>query len=292
GKGVALLLVALPLLEQLQCSEYLLRDALHFLYQTTYHKRTLKIKKLMLGFPEIRKETLPIVPILCPLLEVFSLHVENWSGERAGSALRSLTNLRKLIITLESGCNMKTLGFHFFGHQLTYLQLTIHLLSVDDICLLSNFCTNLKTFVLKMRSYGFDITSLEKLDKEIFPSVETLELIGNISINLFKLLCLRMKNLVHFYSGRASLQNLHAAVEAVLTEGAWDKLEVLALPMAQTLPTAVAKELVTTLPQLRSLALLLPFREEHQVHQFLAKHYPNTELVDHEELKRPSHWPT
>ncbi|KAK8719389.1 hypothetical protein OTU49_014064, partial [Cherax quadricarinatus] len=72
GKGVSLLLL-LPEIEHIQCSEYILRDALHFLYQATYNKQTIAVQHLMLDHEEVTVNTLQTLPILCPKLEVLAL---------------------------------------------------------------------------------------------------------------------------------------------------------------------------------------------------------------------------
>lgn len=280
GRGVALLLT-LPQIIQVTCSEYILRDALHFLYQTRYHKQSLNIQYMLMGNQEVRVSTLQILPILCPKLKVVSMYLDAGCERTVGSSLRSLFQLEVLWITTETQCRYQELYFSNYGPQLTFLGITTCLLKTQDIMLLSKCCSQLKVLVLRMYSYGFDCTNIDSITGSLFPTVEKLELIQNISVILFKILNVKMKNLREVHCARAHVNNLEEAVISVLEQGGWSNTELIVLPMDCQISLEVAQLVASKSPSLTHLAVDLHLQLEKKLCKFLQSSVPGVKLVDY-----------
>lgn len=280
GKGVALLLL-LPEIEHVQCSEYLLRDALHFLYQGSYHRQTLSIQCMLMDHPEVSVGTLQIMPILCPKLEVVSLHADSGNERTIGKSLKMLSRLKVLVITMASVCKFQDLSLPSYGPQLTYLYITTYLLDSGDITLLSQSCSQLKTLVLKMYSFGFDGMSANMKKKPLFPTVEKLELVQNISVRLFKLLNIKMENLKEVHCVWATIHNLDEALKVILEEGGWKNTELLVLPSTSEISLTTAQMVATALPNLTHLAVNVRPSDENRLCSFIEQNLPSVNLMDH-----------
>lgn len=279
GKGVALLLT-LPQILQVTCSEYILRDALHFLYQTCYHKQSLNIQYMLMNEPEVRANTLQILHILCPKLKAVSMYLETGCEKTIGSSLESLYQLEVLWITT-CQCRFHELSFSSYGPQLTFLGITTSLLKAQELLLLSKCCPRLKVLVLKMCSFGFDCTKIESITDSLFPSAEKLELIQNISVKLFKILNVKMKNLREVHCARAHINNLDEAVESVLEQGGWSNAELLVLPMVCEISLEVAQTVASKCPSLTHLTVDLNSQLEKKLCKFLQSSVPRVKLVDY-----------
>lgn len=280
GRGVALLLT-LPQVIQVTCSEYILRDALHFLYQTRYHKQSLNVQYMLMSDPEVRASTLQILPILCPKLKVVSMYLDTGCERTVGSSLKSLYQLEVLWITTASQCRFQELSLCNYGPQLTFLGITTCLLKTQDIMLLSKCCPQLKVLVLRMYSYGFDCTNIDNIKGSLFPSVEKLELIQNISVILFKILNVKMKNLREVHCARAHINNLEEAVISVLEQGGWGNTELLVLPIDSQISLDVAQLVASKSPCLRHLAVDLHTQLEKKLCKFLQSSVPGVKLIDY-----------
>ncbi|XP_071549351.1 uncharacterized protein [Panulirus ornatus] len=280
GKGVALLLL-LPVIEHVQCSEYLLRDALHFLYQASYQRQTLSVQCMLMDHPEVSVGTLQIMPILCPKLEVVSLHADSGNERIIGKSLKMLSHLKMLVITMASVCKFQDLSLPSYGPQLIYLCITTYLLDSTDISLLSQSCSQLKTLVLKMYSFGFDGMSTNMMNKPLFPTVEKLELVQNISVRLFRLLNIKMENLKEVHCVWATVHNLDEALKVVVKEGGWKNTEVLVLPSTTIISITTAQMVAAMLPNLKHLAVNVHPSEENRLCSFIKQNVPSVTLVDH-----------
>lgn len=280
GRGVALLLT-LPEVIQVTCSEYILRDALHFLYQTRYHKQSLNVQYMLMSDPEVRASTLQILPILCPKLKVVSMYLDTGCERTVGSSLKSLYQLEVLWITTASQCRFQEISLTNYGPQLTYLGITTCLLKTQDILLLSKCCVQLKVLVLRMYSYGFDCTNIDNIQGSLFPTVEKLELIQNISVILFKILNVKMINLREVHCARAHINNLEEAVISVLEQGGWSNTELLVLPMNCEISLEVAQLVASKSPSLRNLAVELSAQLEKKLCKFLQSSVPGVKLLDY-----------
>ena len=280
GRGVALLLT-LPLVVQVTCSEYILRDALHFLYQTRYHKQSLSVQYMLMSDQEVRASTLQILPILCPKLRVVSMYLDTGCERTVGSSLKSLFQLEVLWITTASQCRFQELSLCNYGPQLNYLGITTCLLSTQDILLLSNCCPQLKILVLRMYSYGFECTNLDNIQGSLFPSVEKLELIQNISVRLFKILNVKMKNLRELHCARAHINNLEEAIVNVLEQGGWNSTELLVLPMNCQISLDVAQLVASKSASLKYMAVDLNAHQEKKLCRFLQNSVPGVKLLDY-----------
>ncbi|KAK8719387.1 hypothetical protein OTU49_012617 [Cherax quadricarinatus] len=278
GKGVSLLLL-LPEIEHIQCSEYILRDALHFLYQATYNKQTIAVQHLMLDHEEVTVNTLQTLPILCPKLEVLALRSDPGNETTIGRSLKLLPHLKMLIMTVGSVCRFQDLMFSSYGPQLTFLYLTSYLLESQDLIILSQSCTQLKTFVLKMHSFGFDISNSNSIDS-LFPTVEKLELMQNISVRLFKILNAKMKNLQEVHCMWATIYNLNEALEVVIEGGGWRNVQLLVLPVSCEIKLQTAQMVATALPNLKSLAVSVHQPDERKFWNFVEKNFPNLERIN------------
>ena len=290
GSGIALLLLSLPNIEQVLCSEYLLRDALNFLYQTSYNKRTIPVKCMFLDHPEVGvcNTLMQIMPLWCPNVEVLTLYVICGKERTIGNSLRLLTKLKILVINVSSGCHYSHFNFSSFGPQLVYLQITAHMIGSHDIKLISASCPNLKTLGLKMYSFGFDGLINDKTLEPIFPSVEKLELQQNISVRLFKYLNTHMENLQKVYCAWATVHDLQEALKVIVQSGGWQKTTLLVLPVMSQLSLPVAKMITDVLPKLACLGItLLPSQEEELI-RHVRNHLLNVNLVDQEDVASPS----
>ncbi|KAB7501169.1 hypothetical protein Anas_05188 [Armadillidium nasatum] len=110
GKGIALLMLYLKNLERIVCPEYLLRDALHYIYQMNFIKclesnNYLSIRTLFLAYPDVPANTITMIPLLCPLLENLSIYVPNIFDSSYQMSLKKLINLKKLKLEFGSVCN-------------------------------------------------------------------------------------------------------------------------------------------------------------------------------------------
>ncbi|XP_047494230.1 uncharacterized protein LOC125042566 [Penaeus chinensis] len=288
GKGIALLLLSLPDLEHVQCSEYLLRDALRFIYQSSYHNRTLPVRCMFIDHPEVNVRTLQIVPILCPKLEVISLLAENNNEKLIGKSLRALSKLKILVLSLGSGCKFDLLNFASYGPQLVYLQVTTHLLDSQDVLLLSHTCVQLKTLVLKMFSFGFDGVGATNLENSLFPRVEKLELHQNISVRLFKFLNSNMENLREVYFTWATIHDLEDALTVVAQSGGWKNVELLVLPILSQISLPVAQMIAAALPNLKCLGITVHESEENDLNNYIHRYLPLVSRADQESVPSPS----
>ncbi|MPC20544.1 uncharacterized protein LOC123498903 isoform X1 [Portunus trituberculatus] len=280
GRGVALLLT-LPQIVQVTCSEYILRDALHFLYRTRYHKQSLNVQYMLMSDQEVRASTLQILPILCPKLRIVSMYLDTGCERTVGSSLKSLYNLEVLWITTASQCRFQDLSLSNYGPQLTFLGITTCLLRTQDIILMSNCCPQLKILVLRMYSYGFDCTNIDTIQDSLFPSVEKLELIQNISVTLFKILNVKMRNLRELHCARAHINNLEEAVVSILEQGGWNNTELLTLPMDYPISLDVAQLVASKSPSLKFMAVDLQSRQEKKLYRFLQNSVPGVKLLDY-----------
>lgn len=290
GSGIALLLLSLPKIEQVLCSEYLLRDALNFLYQTSYRKRIIPVKCIFLDHPEVAvcNTLMQIMPLWCPNIEVLTLYVICGKEKLIGNCLRSLSKLRILVMTVSSGCNFNHFNFTSFGPQLVYLQITAHLIGSRDITLISQTCTNLKTLGLKMYSFGFDGVVKDETTESIFPTVEKLELQQNISVRLFKFLNTYMENLREVYCAWATVHDLEEALKVIVQSGGWKKTTLLVLPVMSHLSLSVAKMIADVLPKLSCLGITLHPSQEIELTKHVQHQLSNISLVDQEDIVSPS----
>ncbi|XP_042209544.1 uncharacterized protein LOC121857526 [Homarus americanus] len=286
GKGVALLL-SLAEIEQVQCSEYLLRDALHFLYQASYQGCTLDVHCMLLDHPQVSVRTLQILPILCPKLNVVSLRCDPGNERTVGKSLKLLPNLRMLIVTMGSVCRFQDLSLTTYGPQLTYLYITTCLLESRDVILLSRECCRLKTLVLKMYSFGFDVPNTKSIEP-LFPTVEKLELLQNISVRLFKVLNTKMENLKEVHCCWATIHNLDEALRVVVEDGGWKNVELLVLPTSNTVSLEAAKMAASSIPELRRLAVTVPIPDENKLHAYVGQCLPKLTLIEYFSLLSPS----
>ncbi|KAK4294855.1 hypothetical protein Pmani_032564 [Petrolisthes manimaculis] len=273
GRGVALLLL-LPEIKNVICSEYLLGDALHFLYQARYQRQTLRVRCMLLEHLEVSYSTFQILPILCPELEVVALRVDSGKERGIGNSLSSLVNLRILIMTMESGIKLRDTLVTGYGHQLSFLYITTYILDSENIILLSHSCPQLKTLVLKMYSFGFDGVAISDLKKPLFPSVEKLELRQNISVRLFKYLNTQIKNIQEVHCGWATIHNIEDALKVVLKAGAWQQVEYLALPMTCEISFDLIVELMSSLPNLKHLVVMVQRSKEGALQQYIRQSAP------------------
>lgn len=231
--------------------------------------------------------TLQMLPFLCPKLEVLALHSEAGNDKTVGKAIKALPHLKMLIVTVGSVCRFKDLTFSSYGPQLTYLYLTTYLLDSQDLVILSEACSQLKTFILKMHSFGFDITSTSNVDS-LFPTVEKLELLQNISVRLFKVLNMKMKNLKEVHCTWASVCNLDEALQVVVEEGGWRHTELLVLPESSEISLDTAQMVAASLPCLKRLAVNVHQPQESELWNFLGQHLPRVSLIDHFPVQSPS----
>lgn len=287
GKGVALLL-SLPEVEHVHCSEYLLRDALIYLYQTTYCQQALSIQFIFLDHPEVSLNAIQILPILCPKLRAVSLFANSKNELTIGNMLKSLVHLKALAINTDSHSKFESLKFPSYGSQLTYLFISAWILEGKDLVYLSQSCTQLKTFVLKMWSFGFECLSVDQIKGPLFPTVEKLELLQNISVKLYRWLNIKMENLKEVHCSSAMIHNLDQTLKMVVEKGGWRNLEVLTLPMSCEVSQNVAQLIATSLPNLSHIAVSVAERDEIKLWNFLDKTVPHVKLVDHSNVDSPS----
>lgn len=273
GQGVALLLL-LPEIKNVTCSEYLLRDALLFLYRAGYHRQTVRVRCMLLNHVEVSHLTIQILPILCPELEMVALRVDSGEEWGLGNSLSSLVNLRMLIMTVESGVKLKDILITGYGHQLSFLFITAYILDGEDILLLSDSCRQLKTFVLRMYSFGFDGRTISDLKEPLFPSVEKLELGQNISVRLFKYLNTQMRHIQEVHCGWVTIHNIEDALKVVMKSGAWQQVEYLALPTNCEISIDVTLALVSCLPKLRHLVVMVPRSHEVALQEYIRQNAP------------------
>lgn len=229
----------------------------------------------------MRASTLQILPSLCPKLKVVSMYLDTGCEITVGNSLRSLFQLEVLWITTASQCRFQELSLRNYGSQLTFLGITTCLLKTQDILLLDKCCPQLKVLVLRMYSYGFDCTNIDSIKGSLFPTVEKLELIQNISVTLFKILNVKMKNLKEVHCARAHINNLEEAVVSVLEHGGWRNTELLVLPMDCQISLEVAQLVASKSTSLRHLAVDLHAQLEKKLCKFLQRSVPGVKLVDY-----------
>lgn len=285
GKGVAMLL-ALPEVEQVHCSEYLLRDALIYLYQTIYCQQILSLQCLFLDHPEFSRNAIQVLPILCPKLKVVSLNASSDNVSTIGNSLRLLLHLKALVINTSGHVKFESLKLSSYGQQLTYLNISAWILDEKDLVCLSQSCSQLKTFVLNMWSFGFECINIDQT-KPLFPTVEKLELVQNISVKLYKWLNLSMKNLKELHCSEATILTIDQTLNVIVENGGWQNLELLTLPMLCEISLTTAQLVVVALPNLVRFAVNISQKDEQKLSSFVDRTVPSVELIDHSEVVSP-----
>ncbi|XP_076032121.1 uncharacterized protein LOC143019959 isoform X2 [Oratosquilla oratoria] len=290
GKGLALLLLSAPNMKRLDCSEYLLRDALRYIFQINYSKRTLPLQCLCLRNREVKADTLQIVPRLCPKIGKISIMVHRKEEEAVAAAMQAISKLYSLTISLDVGAALGRIGLSSFGHQLIFLYLDAHLLSYDDVLVISK-CINLKILCLSLRTFGFEHQPAEIKKEQLFPKLEVLEMNQSVSAGIFILFNVNAPALETLFCRNACMYRPGALVKYMLgsmREGCWQQLKNLILPDSGY-PTALLKDVMTTLPALQRLYVNHEiYSEQQELRQFIYRHNLNIRVDSNVNVSPPS----
>lgn len=292
GKGIALLMLSLSKLERIECPEYLLRDALHYIYQMNFYNTSLPIKCLYLAYPDVPAQTISLLPYLCPHLHTLSVHIPNGNESIFSSSIKRLLSLKRLKLKFEASCNASSLSLMECKPQIEYLVIDTQYLHEDDFFYLNVIFSQLKTLVLMIHSFGFVPKVSCKnniLNYQLFPHVHTIQFDQRVSSKLFKLVNLNVMHIKALYCQHAIIYDVENAIDYIIYNGGWTELEILVLPQNYFFSCNFLFERLTKLSKLKFISVKFTSNvEENFFITLLAQTTPKIQLCSTQDLPKPS----
>ncbi|KAL7644356.1 UNVERIFIED_CONTAM: hypothetical protein RMT77_005183 [Armadillidium vulgare] len=293
GKGIALLMLYLKNLERIVCPEYLLRDALHYIYQMNFIKclesnNYLSIRTLFLAYPDVPANTITMIPLLCPLLENLSIYVPNIFDSSYQTSLKKLINLKKLKLEFGSVCNFDINTVDTIV-QVDYLIIDAQFLHEYDLHVMDKLFPNMNTLCIFMHSCGFVPENSSRTNTPIFKNLHTLQLEQRISGVLFEVVNLKAQSLRILYLHVASVYEIRKSICNVVAKKGWKNLQIILLPMLETFDSAFLVENLLVLKNLKYFSAYFTCKSQEDLfYEEIKKCKSDLQYCNWRKFKRPS----